>query len=107
QLLAGCIDPADVPLRRQPLDVRREQRIDGFAVARPRGFGEHVEELPRAGEIAGAHGSIPQTEVVDSPGSSTTIDSPLRNALGGQVIGSTARLRRSTLGCVSPVKSVR
>ena len=30
---------------------------------------------------------------------------PVRNAFGGQVIGSTARLRRRTLGSGSPVKS--
>ena len=42
----------------------------------------------------GAHARIPHDALVVSPGSSTSRLSPVRNALGGQVIGSTARLRR-------------
>ena len=52
-------------------------------------------------------GVIPQAEVVDSPGSRRINESPVRNAFGGQVIGSTARLRRFTSGRVSPVNSIR
>ena len=40
----------------------------------------------------------PHTPVNESPGSSTIRSSPVRNAFGGQVMGSTARLRRSTSG---------
>ena len=49
---------------------------------------------------------IPQALVNEAPGSSATSASPLRNALGGQVIGSTARLRRATSGSGSPVKTM-
>ena len=52
-------------------------------------------------------GAIPHVLVNESPGSRRISDSPLRNAFGGHVIGSTARLRRSTSGSGSPVKSIR
>ena len=41
----------------------------------------------------------------ESPGSRRISASPLRNAFGGHVIGSTARLRRSTSGSGSPVNT--
>jgi hypothetical protein len=44
---------------------------------------------------------------VDSPGSSRISDSPVRNAFGGQVIGSTAMLRLATSGSGSPVNTMR
>ena len=43
----------------------------------------------------------PTSAVCEAPGSRVTRASPLRNAFGGQVIGSTARLRRSTSGDVA------
>ena len=51
-------------------------------------------------------GSMPQLLVNDSPGSSWIRSSPLRNAFGGHVIGSTARLRRLTSGSGSPVNTI-
>ena len=42
-----------------------------------------------------------------APGSSRISESPVRNAFGGHVIGSTAMLRRSTSGERSPVKTMR
>ena len=41
---------------------------------------------------------MPQALVTRSPGSRRIRSSPLRNAFGGQVIGSTARLRRADVG---------
>ena len=55
----------------------------------------------------GSVGVIPQVLVNEPPGSSRISASPVRNAFGGQVIGSTARLRRLTSGSGSPVKSIR
>ena len=71
-------------------DVRR--RLDG-----ERDGGGHEP-------VAGVR---PQVPVNESPGSSRISASPVRNAFGGQVIGSTARPRRSTSGSGSPVKTIR
>ena len=49
----------------------------------------------------------PQVPVNEEPGSSRIRASPVRNAFGGQVMGSTARLRRCTLGSGSPLKSIK
>ena len=49
---------------------------------------------------------IPHVLVNERPGSSRITASPVRNAFGGQVIGSTARLRLSTSGSGSPVNSI-
>ena len=49
---------------------------------------------------------IPHVLVNELPGSSRISASPLRNAFGGQVIGSTAMLRLSTSGSGSPVNSI-
>ena len=68
--------------------------------------GEAASEDEHAWTV-GAHARIPHDEVVVSPGSSTSRPSPVRNAFGAQVIGSTARLRRATSGSGSPVKSCR
>ena len=55
---------------------------------------------------AGSVGVIPHVLVNERPGSSRISASPLRNAFGGQVIGSTAMLRLSTSGSGSPVNSI-
>ena len=53
-------------------------------------------------------GAMPHVLVNEPPGSSLIRASPVRKAFGGQVMGSTARLRRRrTSGSVSPVKSIR
>jgi hypothetical protein len=51
--------------------------------------------------------ATPQLAVKVAPGSSTIRSRPERNALGGQLIGSTARLRRRAAGSasVSPVNT--
>ena len=54
-----------------------------------------------------SRGSIPHVLVINSPGWRWINDSPVRNALGGQVIGSTAMLRLATSGSGSPVKTMR
>jgi hypothetical protein len=54
--------------------------------------------LPRA---------MPHVLVNEEPGSSRTKASPVRNAFGGHVIGSTARLRRLKFGRESPLKIMR
>ena len=46
---------------------------------------------------------MPQVPVTDSPGDSRRTASPVANALGGQVIGSTARPRRRSRAFPSPV----
>src|SRR5262245_44300193 len=51
--------------------------------------------------------AMPQVLMTSEPGSSLIRPTPVRNAFGGQVIGSTARLRRRTSGRWSPVKSIR
>ena len=51
--------------------------------------------------------AMPQAPLNEVPVSSLIRASPVRNAFGGQVIGSTARLRRWTSGSGSPVKSIR
>src|SRR6516165_3154347 len=50
--------------------------------------------------------AMPHVPVNDEPGFSLIRASPVRNAFGGQVIGSTARLRRRTSGSGSPLKSI-
>src|SRR5262245_12570396 len=107
QLLTGLLDATHIALRRQPFDVGGEHRIDRVAVSRLRGRRKRFEELPCNRDILRAHVWIPHVEVVEAPGSSTRTPSPVRKAFGAQVIGSTAMLRRSTLGCESPVNSWR
>src|SRR5262249_7707531 len=51
--------------------------------------------------------AMPHVPVNDEPGFSLIRASPVRNAFGGQVIGSTARLRRRTSGSGSPLKSIK
>src|SRR5262245_1330525 len=51
--------------------------------------------------------AMPQVLMTSEPGSSLIRPTPVRNAFGGQVMGSTARLRRRTSGRWSPVKSIR
>src|SRR4029453_12276287 len=67
--------------------------------------GEASAENDDPPTFGGRHGWIPHVAVADSPGSSTSRPSPERNAFGAQVIGSTARLRRSTSGRGSPAKT--
>ena len=50
---------------------------------------------------------MPQALVNEVPGSRRIRWSPVRKAFGGQVIGSTARLRLATSGSGSPVKTIR
>ena len=97
--------------RRHPQDRLRDRvaRTGGRALRRGRRPGR---ARPAARPLADGQdrlelGSRPQVPVKDSPGSSTIRSSPVRKAFGGQVIGSTARLRRSTSGSGSPVKSIR
>src|SRR6516165_2036641 len=54
--------------------------------------------LPRA---------IPHVLVNEEPGSSRIRAPPVRNAFGGHVIGSTARLRRLKFGRESPLKIMK
>jgi hypothetical protein len=70
--------------------------------ARSRG----ARERHRAEDDA-VEGAMPQALVCVSPGSRRIRASPVRNAFGGHVMGSTARLRRETSGRGSPVKSWR
>ena len=58
-------------------------------------------------QVAQPSGVIPQLPVVDSPGASRSTDSPVANAFGGQVIGSTASPSRRRSGSTSPVNSCR
>ena len=51
--------------------------------------------------------SMPHVPVQEYPDSSPIKETPVRKAFGGQVIGSTARLRRLTSGSGSPLKSIK
>src|SRR5262249_20197629 len=51
--------------------------------------------------------AMPQALVTLEPGSSRISPTPVRKAFGGQVMGSTARLRLWTSGSGSPVKTIR
>jgi hypothetical protein len=51
--------------------------------------------------------AMPHVPVHELPDSSMIKEDPVRNAFGGQVIGSTARLRRLTLARESPLKSIK
>jgi hypothetical protein len=51
--------------------------------------------------------AMPHVPMNEEPGFSLIRASPVRNAFGGQVIGSTARLRRRTSGSGSPLKSIK
>jgi hypothetical protein len=51
--------------------------------------------------------AIPHVLVNEDPGSRRITASPVRNAFGGQVMGSMARLRRLTLGSGSPLNSIK
>ena len=58
--------------------------------------------------VYGVPRAIPHLPVNEAPGSSRIKSFPVRNAFGGQVIGSTARLRRRrALGSVSPLKIIK
>ena len=89
------------PGQDRPGAGRGEHQDEGADVRR-RLDGERDER--RHEPVAGVSPQLPAKE---SPGSSRISASPVRNAFGGQVIGSTARLRRFTSGSGSPVKTIR
>ena len=68
--------------------------------------GSGLPDLASPHRAPSACGLIPQSPTHDAPGSSAISASPVRNAFGGQVIGSTARLRRPTSESASPVNSI-
>src|SRR4029079_19252958 len=91
--------------RRPGLDFlpRRKDAVDGDGHLGNGGLCPGRWRFPARGY---ACGEIPQVVVTDAPGSSTMSPSPLRNAFGAQVIGSTASPRRWTSGW-SPVNTIR
>ena len=99
--------PGSVPERLHDRDERPEperQRHEQEVVDRGGGELAAREVVRREGDDQ-VH-SIPHSAVNAAPGSSVITDSPLRNAFGGQVIGSTAMLRRATSGSGSPLKTI-
>ena len=86
-------------------DVRLEDSdqvvLEQLAMVLRRGS-ERVQRIrPRPGAVQVRHaltGAMPHAVVYARPGSSRTTASPERNAFGGHVIGSTAKLRRLTSG---------
>jgi hypothetical protein len=85
-----------------------------FSAAQPVGYeNEPLCKDLQAGQVQlylapmRASAAMPHVPVNDEPGFSLIRDSPVRNAFGGQVIGSTARLRRRTSGSGSPLKSIK
>jgi hypothetical protein len=64
-------------------------------------------EAQQARSTPGQLGDRPHFAATDSPGSRMTTACPLGKACGGQVMGSTARLRRLTSGRSSPEYSIR
>jgi hypothetical protein len=88
-LLAGLVVARDLPGHHERLRLRTRLRETAFDE-------NDVEAF--------LHGEIPHVPSNVSPGSSRIRPSPVLNAFGGQVIGSTAKPRRLTSG-KSPVKS--
>ena len=88
----------------EPRQQRGERRDHGD---RQEGLAVDVHHGSGRDPHAPGDGLMPQALVNDWPGSRRTRSCPLRNAFGGQVMGSTARLRRSTSGSGSPVNSIR
>ena len=79
----------------------------GFNVL-PKSRSRHTRKrLRRAFSAYALPRAMPHVPVNEEPGSSRIRASMVRNAFGGQVIGSTARLRRLTLGSGSPLKSIK
>ena len=68
-------------------------------------FGTHT--LLNLRQDAALPRAMPHVLVNEAPGSRRIRASPVRNAFGGQVMGSTARLRRRTSGSGSPLKSIK
>ena len=58
QVIADVVEASQVPLRRRPLDVRRQQRVERLGVARPGGSREHLKELTRNLEFVGRHNQM-------------------------------------------------
>ena len=100
---SGQDDSAMEPRQDRP-GARRGQDEDERAGVRQRRLRRQQDESDHVRRTVGA---IPHVLVNEPPGSRRISDSPVRNAFGGHVIGSTARLRRSTSGSGSPVKSIR
>jgi hypothetical protein len=70
-------------------------------------YWQHILELPYHLSANTLLNVMPHVLVNETPGSSRTRASPVRNAFGGQVIGSTARLRRLKFGMESPLKIIK
>ena len=87
-----CLEHTDeIVLEQLPMMLRRrDQRVERVRLVR----------------VHGATGVMPHVLVKDWPGSSRMTASPVLNAFGGHVIGSTAMLRLLTSGSGSPVKSI-
>jgi hypothetical protein len=66
-----------------------------------------LKNFPQEFSAYALPGAIPHVLVNEEPGSSRMRTSPLRNAFGGHVIGSTARLRRLKFGRESPLKIMK
>ena len=106
------------PHGRTPFEQRRSQLHDLYHRVMYRS-GQHPGSLssmladvraPHAREIWRVYAlprAMPHVPLNEEPGSSRIRASMVRNAFGGQVIGSTARLRRLTLGSGSPLKSIK
>ena len=89
---------------RTPGGVRAANRVDR------RGSRKRLTAAGRCPAVGGAdrqEGRMPHLPVNDWPGSRRIRSFPVWNAFGGQVMGSTARLRRSMSGSGSPVNSMR
>ena len=97
----GQDDPAVQPRQDRAGARGGEDQHERTGVRQRRVHGKQ-DECDHAGSV----GVIPHVLVNEPPGSSRITASPVRNAFGGQVIGSTARLRRLTSGSGSPVKSI-
>ena len=98
----GEDDPAVQPRQDRPGTCGGEDEHERPGV-RQRGRRGNRDE----GDHGDSEGERPHVLVNEPPGSSRITASPVRNAFGGQVMGSTARLRRLTSGSGSPVKSIR
>ena len=94
-------DPAVQPRQNRPGTRGGEDEHERPGV-RPRRHRSNRDER----DHGDSEGERPHVLVNEPPGSSRITASPVLNAFGGQVMGSTARLRRLTSGSGSPVKSI-
>ena len=110
-----CRRPALRPGRRRRTTTRCEEggrpgrapgRRTSASWGRPSPRARSGPALRRSSSLSPQWAAMPHAPAADSPGPRRITESPVRNAFGGQVIGSTASARLFTSGSGSPVNSI-